>query len=185
MRRCDFCCCESYGQMSGGEISMRVLKVLWRIHHMAGPLCFCLSYWKEESVGDLYFLSHFCSFDPVANPGGRPCFHFTNEAFARLNDLSMVTWPESDDRSQGESLRAQPSQSRVLTHYCVRCALRSTPGRVAFAFQTQPKNRLLEGFPHSGLCPVRIGDSLFYLPQRCSGTVGCTYRLLTLGGICL
>lgn len=68
-----------------------------------------LATWKEETVGDLYFLSHFCSFDPVTNPGGRPCFHFTNEAFARLNDLSMVTGPESDDQSQGGSLRARPS----------------------------------------------------------------------------
>lgn len=46
----------------------------------------------------------------VPNRGGGPCLHFTDEALARLNDLSMVTPLGRDDGSQGgtQALELRP-----------------------------------------------------------------------------
>lgn len=46
-------------------------------------------------------LAIFPPFILVPNRGGGPCLHFTDEALARLNDLSMVTPLGHNDGSQG------------------------------------------------------------------------------------
>lgn len=133
------------------------------------------------------FISYFCSFDPCAKLRRSVLFSFHLRGICRLNDCTVN--PRLHCQRVMNGVRVEPGcidsvQSPILNAVCAAsCSL--SPSRLGLGLDDPAQESPFGSFFSSMSLASKKNCSLFCLPRNFWGTVGCTYGLLTLGGICL